>query len=376
MKYYLIAGEKSGDLHASNLMKEILQNDPEAEFRFWGGEEMQKVGGELIHHYSEISFMGFLEVAKNLMTIRRFMNYCKKDILCWKPDVVILVDFSGFNLKIAKYVKPRGTKVFYYISPKVWAWNQSRAKRIRNVVDRMFVIMHFEKAFYKKYDYDVDYVGNPLFDAINQFEPSPTFLEDNQLDANKKIIAVLPGSRYQEVSAIINTMLTIIPKYDSNEYQFVVAGVEHLPSELYDEAKKLGVKVIFNQTYDLLTKATSAVVTSGTATLETALFEVPQVVCYRTSPVTYNIIKALIKVRFISLVNLIADKEVVKELIQGDFTTENLEKELGYTLNEKREKIIQDYKEMKAMIKTEGTSKKAASLMYKYLTEGIPEQKF
>lgn len=376
MKYYLIAGEKSGDLHASNLMKEILQNDPEADFRFWGGEEMQKVGGTLVHHYSEISFMGFLEVAKNLLTIRRYLNECKKDVLCWKPDVIILVDFSGFNLKIAQYVKPRGTKVFYYISPKVWAWNQSRAKRIRKVVDRMFVIMHFEKAFYKKYDYDVDYVGNPLFDAIKQFTPSPTFLEDNNLDLHKKVIAILPGSRHQEVSAIMNTMLTIIPKYDSNEYQFIVAGVEHLPTELYDEAKKLGVKVIFNQTYDLLTKATSAVVTSGTATLETALFEVPQVVCYRTSPITYNIVKALIKIRFISLVNLITDKEVVKELIQGEYTTENLEKELGYTLNERREQIIQDYKELKALINTEGTSKKAASLMIKYLKEGIPQQNF
>ncbi|ANQ49009.1 lipid-A-disaccharide synthase [Flammeovirga sp. MY04] len=376
MKYYLIAGEKSGDLHASNLMKEILNNDPEAEFRFWGGEEMQKVGGTLIHHYSEISFMGFLEVAKNLLTIRRYMNECKKDILCWKPDVVILVDFSGFNLKIAKYVKPRGTKVFYYISPKVWAWNQSRAKRIRTAVDRMFVIMHFEKAFYKKYDYDVDYVGNPLFDAIKQFDPSPTFLEDNQLDPSKKIIAVLPGSRYQEVQMILQTMLTIIPKYNKEEFQFVVAGVDHLPSELYQEVKDLGVKLVFNQTYDLLSNATSAVVTSGTATLETALFEVPQVVCYRTSPVTYNIIKALIKVRFISLVNLIADKEVVRELIQNDFTTENLAQELEYTLTTKRDKILQDYKEMKAKIDTEGTSKKAASLMYKYLTEGIPEQKF
>ncbi|AZQ62559.1 lipid-A-disaccharide synthase [Flammeovirga pectinis] len=375
MKYYLIAGEKSGDLHASNLMKEILVKDPDAEFRFWGGEEMQKVGGTMIHHYADISFMGFLEVAKNLVPIYRYLNECKKDILCWKPDVVILVDFSGFNLKIAKYVKPRGTKVFYYISPKVWAWNQNRAKRIRKVVDRMFVIMHFEKAFYKKFDYDVDYVGNPLFDAIKQFTPSPSFFTDNGIDPDKKIIAILPGSRFQEVSSIMNTMLTIIPKY-SSEYQFIIAGVENLPSTLYDEAKALGVKVIFNQTYDLLTHATSAVVTSGTATLETALFDVPQVVCYRTSTVTYGIVKALIKVKFISLVNLIADKEVVRELIQKDFTTEKLEEELEYTLTTKREKILSDYAEMKAKIDTEGTSKKAASLMYKYLTEGVPEQKF
>ncbi|MBB6461611.1 lipid-A-disaccharide synthase [Flammeovirga kamogawensis] len=375
MKYYLIAGEKSGDLHASNLMKEILVKDPDAEFRFWGGEEMQKVGGTMIHHYADISFMGFLEVAKNLVPIYRYLNECKKDILCWKPDVVILVDFSGFNLKIAKYVKPRGTKVFYYISPKVWAWNQNRAKRIRKVVDRMFVIMHFEKAFYKKFDYDVDYVGNPLFDAIKQFTPSPSFFTDNNINPDKKIIAILPGSRFQEVSAIMNTMLTIIPKY-SNEYQFIIAGVENLPANLYDEAKALGVKVIFNQTYDLLTHATSAVVTSGTATLETALFDVPQVVCYRTSTVTYSIVKALIKVKFISLVNLIADKEVVKELIQKDFTTERLEEELEYTLTTKREKILSDYAEMKAKIDTEGTSKKAANLMYKYLTEGVPEQKF
>lgn len=368
MKYYIVAGERSGDLHASNLMKEIKERDNNAEFRYYGGDEMQKVGGELVRHYRDMAFMGFLEVAKNILTIRRYIKECKNDILAYQPDVVILVDYAGFNLRIADFTKKNGIKTFYYISPKVWAWNQSRAKKIKRNVDRMFVIMHFEQAFYKKYDFDVDYVGNPLFDAISQFEPNPNFIAENNLSNDKPIIAILPGSRKQEVSNILHTMLSIVGKY-SVDYQFVIAGVDNLPKELYQEAINKDMKIVVGQTYDLLSNATSAVVTSGTATLETALFEVPQVVCYKTTPISYAIAKAVIKVRFISLVNLIADKEIVKELIQNDFTSDALDSELQKTLGENRAEILADYKAMKELIKTEGTSKKAAKLMVQYLNE-------
>ncbi|MEH0154927.1 lipid-A-disaccharide synthase [Limibacter armeniacum] len=368
MKYYIIAGERSGDLHASNLMKELKKRDEQAEFRCWGGDEMEKAGGTLVRHYRETAFMGVLEVVANLNKIRGFLKECKQDILDYQPDVVVLVDYAGFNMKIAGFAKEHGFKTFYYISPKVWAWNQDRAKKIKKVVDRMFVIMHFEQDFYKKYDYEVDYVGNPLFDAISQFEPNEHFLEENGLSEDKPIIAILPGSRKQEVTSILHTMLSIVPKY-RDQYEFVVAGVDNLPDELYAEARAMNMKIVVGKTYDLLSYAQSAVVTSGTATLETALFEVPQVVCYKTSWVTFYLAKLAIKVDFISLVNLIAGKEVVKELIQGEFTAENLEAELLKTLGGERDRILKDYAEMKALIKTEGTSKRTAALMTQYLTE-------
>ncbi|PWJ42024.1 lipid-A-disaccharide synthase [Sediminitomix flava] len=366
MKYYIIAGEKSGDLHASNLVKELKIVDPNATFRGCGGDEMQAQGVELLKHYKDMAFMGFLEVVKNLMTIRKNIKNVKKDIAAYQPDVVILVDYSGFNLRIAEFTKKAGIKTYYYISPKVWAWNTGRAKKIKRLVDKMFVIMHFEKEFYKKYDFEVDYVGNPLFDAIGQFEKDEQFLAKEGL-GEKPIIAILPGSRYQEVTKILPTMLSVTDKYP--DYQFVVAGVKQLPDEVYKEVRERNIKIVFDNTYNLFSYAHAGIITSGTATLETALFDVPQVVCYTTSGVTYAVIKSLIKVKFISLVNLIADKEIVKELIQGEYTSENLKKELDLVLGENRDRILRDYKEMKAKIETEGTSKRTAKLMWQYLNE-------
>jgi lipid-A-disaccharide synthase len=362
MKYYIIAGEKSGDMHAAKLVTELQKLDTNAVFRGWGGDAMQNAGVTLVRHYRETSFMGIGEVIKNIFTIRRFLQKCKDDIMQMQPDVVILVDYAGFNLKIAKFAKKKGFKTFYYISPKIWAWYQSRAHNIKKVVDKMFVIMHFEKEFYKKFNFEVDYVGNPIFDAVDAFTPNPNFLAQHHL-GDKPIIALLPGSRKQEIVNILPLMLKM-PQYFP-EYTFVVAGVEEIPKSYYDGISE---KIVFNQTYDLLKNASAAIVTSGTATLETALFEVPQVVCYQTGLLTYVLGKLLIKVPFISLVNLIAGKEIVKELIQYDFNEEQLKKELGKILGTHKNQIKADYQAMKEMIKTQGVSKETARLMYGYLT--------
>lgn len=367
MKYYIIAGEKSGDLHAANLMKELSKRDTEAEFRCWGGDKMKEAGGKLVHHYKETAFMGLMEVLRNLTEILGLLRECKRDIVAHQPDVLILVDFAAFNLPIAKFAKKKGFRVFYYISPKVWAWNQKRALKIKKYVDRLFVIMHFEKAFYKKYDYEVDYVGNPLFDEISTFNPNPNFIAENKL-TDKPIIAVLPGSRRQEVRNMLTVMLEIAPKFP--DYQFVIAGVDSLKVVLYEPAIMQDIPVIFNQTYDLLAHAKAALVTSGTATLETALFDVPQVVCYKTSPLTYHVAKRLIKVKYISLVNLIADKEVVKELIQKELNAANLEKELNKLLQNPAQ-LHRDYADMRKKIETEGCSKRTAELMTQYLAQGV-----
>ncbi|MEN7548736.1 lipid-A-disaccharide synthase [Rapidithrix thailandica] len=366
MKYYIIAGEKSGDLHASNLVKELSRLDPEATFRGWGGDEMEKAGVDLVTHYREMAFMGFWEVIVNFRTIRKFIKQCQKDILDYRPDVVILVDYAGFNLRIAKFTHKHGIRNYYYISPKLWAWNQKRAWKIKRYIDRMFVILHFEKDFYKKFRMEVDYVGNPLFDAISQFKADSRFLEKHQL-TEKPLIAVLPGSRKQELKFIFETMLQVVDDFPG--YQFVVAGVDNLPEEMYQPALDKGLKVVYNATYDLLANAQAAVVTSGTATLETALFKVPEVVCYKMNRLTYFIGRLVIKVKYISLVNLLAQKEVVKELIQKEFTPENLGKELDAALNGKREVIMEDYQQLIDLIKTEGTSQRTASLMINYLKE-------
>jgi lipid-A-disaccharide synthase len=365
MKYYIIAGEKSGDLHASNLIKALKKKDPNASFRVWGGDMMEEAGAEIVTHYREMAFMGFLEVIKNLPRILGFIKKCKADILKTQPDVVILVDYAGFNMRIAKFAKKKGFRTFYYISPKIWAWNQGRAKNIKKYIDRMFVILPFEKEFYKKYDYAVDYVGNPLFDAITNFEKQADFHQKNQLNPTQKIIALLPGSRKQEVNKILPVLLGTSKQF--TEYQFVIAGVNNLDETLYQEAKQQNFHVIFNQTYDLLQHAHAAIVTSGTATLETALFEVPQVVAYKTSPITAFLVRQLIKIDYVSLVNLIAGKEVVKELLQSNCTTETLTRELTNVLHQNREQMIQDYKDIKKQIQTEGVSKRTADLMWKYL---------
>ncbi|GAB4338820.1 MAG: lipid-A-disaccharide synthase [Flammeovirgaceae bacterium] len=370
MKYYLIAGEKSGDLHGSNLIKELKKLDSNAEIRAWGGDEMQKAGANLVRHYSEMAFMGFWEVFKNLLTIKRFLKECESDLKNYKPDVLILIDYAGFNLRVAAIAKNLGIRVFYYISPKVWAWNQRRALKIKKLIDKMFVIMHFEKAFYKKFDYEVDYVGNPIFDAIRSHQSNPKFLQDNNL-SDKPIIALLPGSRKQELAFIFPTMLETARQFliKNPDYQFVVAGVNELPHSFYEQAIRLGFPVIKNDTYNLLSHSVAALVTSGTATLEVALFQVPQVVCYKTSWLTYQIAKNLIKVKYISLVNLIADKMLVRELIQNDLNLENLMNALEEVLGKERTRILREYEEMKKMIATESASKETARLIWKYLNQ-------
>ncbi|MDJ1468797.1 lipid-A-disaccharide synthase [Xanthocytophaga flava] len=383
MKYYVIAGERSGDLHAANLIKAIAQEDKQAEFRGWGGEQMEEAGAYLVTHYRNMAFMGFWEVIKNLTTIRKFIKKCQEDILLWKPDVVILVDYAGFNMRIAKFCKQHTIQVFYYISPKVWAWNQSRAYKIKATVDRLFVILPFEKEFFKKYEYDVDYVGNPLLDEIDAFKPQSDFLVKNNL-SEKSVIALLPGSRYQEVEKMLSVMLDaaqLLNKEKNRQYQFIIAGVSNLPKALYEDKiatleKELNVSVIYNQSYDLLSVATAAWVTSGTATLETALFHVPQVVCYRTSAFTYQIVRVLIKVKYISLVNLIANEPVVVELIQSELTPQKAFNELTKLLpGEKgRQSQLEGYNKVDKLMGEPGASQRTARLMMKYLTSSTQSQ--
>ncbi len=396
MKYYIIAGEASGDLHSSNLMRELKLLDTNADFRFWGGDLMLSVAyatdstGTLVKHYRELAFMGFFEVLLNIRTILKNLKLCKKDIAQYQPDVLILVDYPGFNLRIAKYAKNSGIRVFYYISPQIWAWKKSRIKIIRQYVDKMFVILPFEKDFYKQLDYSVDFVGHPLLDAIeqrndNQFEELNTDTNPGciikkyngvniRIDTNytneidKPIIAIIPGSRKQEISQKLPVMLSIINNY--SDYQFVIAAVSSIDIEYY---KKIigdyALKIIYNQTYEVLKQSVAALVTSGTATLETALFNVPQVVCYKSGAISYHIAKKLVKVRFISLVNLIMDKEIVKELIQDALNTKNLKKELDKILfdNEHRNLMISNYKLLKQRLGGRGASQRAAELMYGYL---------
>lgn len=372
MKYYLVVGERSGDLHAANLMRALKKKDANAEFRFWGGDAMKAVGGKMVRHYKEMSFMGFLEVIQNLRSILGFLKECKQDIEQSKPDVVILVDYSSFNMRVAKYIKKKkiDTATYYYISPKVWAWNIKRAYKIKKLIDRMFVIFPFEVEFYKQFEYEVDFVGNPLWDAIQNYTPEQNFKSKNQLSEEKPIIALLPGSRKQEVQKILGKMLEVRAKFA--DYQWVIAGVSNLPKEYYNVYEALpNVSVVFDQTYDLLKNAEAAIVTSGTATLETALLDVPQVVVYQTSFLTYQIVKSLIKVKYISLVNLVAEKEVVKELIQGDFSKESLSEALQKILigGSEREKTFADYQAMRIKLGKQGASETTAALIHQYLHE-------
>ena len=369
MKYYLIAGERSGDLHGANLMKGIQAHDPSAEFRAWGGDLMQQQGATLVTHYTDMAFMGFLEVVKNLPTILGFLKKCKTDVLEYQPDALVLIDYPGFNLRMAAFARKRGIKVLYYISPKVWAWNQKRALKIKATVDRMFVIFPFEVDFYKKYGYEVTYVGNPLMDAIRDFSPSPAFRSTHHLE-NKKIIALLPGSRRQEVTGTLDTMLSIKAAFP--DYEFVIAAVKSLPGSLYEKYQNIPqVTVVFEATYDLLAVAEAALVTSGTATLETALLSVPEVVCYRTSGVSYAIAKKLIRVPYISLVNLILNKEAVRELIQENFSTQNLITELKAILpgGAKRTAMLDEFRQLQARVGEAGASQQAGAAMVRYLHE-------
>lgn len=367
MKYYIIAGEASGDLHGANLMKELKNLDHNADFRFFGGGLMEAHGGTLVKHYADMAFMGFLEVLINLKTILKNIKFCKQDILSYGPDVLILVDFPGFNLKIAEFARKKGIKVCYYISPKIWAWKQKRALKIKKVVDKMYCILPFEVEFYKKWGIKVEYVGNPLLDAISAFAPDKDFLEKHNLQ-NKKIIALLPGSRKQELNYLLPPMLEVADKFPN--YQFVIAGAPSFKQEHYDNfIKSRNIPVIFSATYDLLQHATAAIVTSGTATLETALFKVPQVVVYKGGKITIAIARALVKIRFISLVNLIMDQEVVKELIQEDSNSESIGKIINPLLEGgKREEMLLKYKALANKMGDPGASKRTANLIYKFIT--------
>jgi len=367
MKYYIIAGEASGDLHGSNLMKALKQKDPGAEFRFWGGDLMEKQGGTLVKHYRDLAFMGFLEVAMNLRTILNNIKFCKEDIKNNKPDVLILVDYPGFNLRIAKFAKELGIKVVYYISPQLWAWKEGRVEIIKKYVDEMMVILPFEEDFYKKHKVHSHFVGHPLLDAISTLQEISIeeFKKENGLN-EKEIIALLPGSRKQEVEKMLEMMLSVRPYF--KEYQFVIAGAPSLPKEFYEKYVDENVHFVSNRTYDLLRCSKAALVTSGTATLETALLNVPEVVCYRGSKVSYAIAKRLVKnIKYISLVNLIMDREVVKELIQNDLNTKNLVEELKKMLDgEKRAEVLKDYELLREKLGGEGASENAAEVILKF----------
>jgi lipid-A-disaccharide synthase len=365
MKYYIIVGEASGDLHASNLMKALFKEDADAEFRFWGGDLMQNVGGTLVTHYRERAFMGFGEVILNLRKILGFISFCKKDIAQYQPDNLIFIDNSGFNLRIAKWAKKKGLKTNYYISPQVWASRAGRVEAIKRDVDHMYVILPFEAAFYKKYGYNVTFVGHPLLDAIADRPKTDEERFRKQHNLNEKpIIALLPGSRKQEITKMLAVMLKMAVKF--TDYQFVIAGA---PSQDYAFYKTFisseNVKFIDNKTYDLLSISYAALVTSGTATLETALFKVPQVVCYKASNLSYQIAKRIITLKFISLVNLIMDREVVTELIQNDFNDKRLAKELTRLLDTNhRENLLLDYSNLEQQLGGKGASKKTAQLIY------------
>jgi len=366
MKYYIIAGEASGDLHGSNLIKALKKKDSDADIRCWGGDLMKAAGGNLVKHYKEMAFMGFLEVISNINQIFKNIAFCKEDISDFNPDVIVFIDYSGFNLRIASWAKKNKFKTNYYISPQIWASREGRIHKIKRDIDAMHVILPFEKEFYeKKHHYPVNFVGHPLIDAIGNIPRTSDkkFREENNLDLQKPIIALLPGSRKQEVQKMLTLMLSVTKSFP--KFQFVIAGAPSLDLEFYKPfLKSSQVSLISNKTYDLLSLSHAALVTSGTATLETALFKIPQVVCYRANWISYQIAKRIITLKFISLVNLIMDKEVVKELIQGDLNTKNLTKELDKILNgPERKKQFEAYYELEKKLGGKGASEKAAALI-------------
>lgn len=372
MKYYILAGEPSGDLHASNLMKELLLIDNTIQFQFWGGDLMEQVAKQKPRkHIKDLAFMGFVEVLKNIRTIFRNIKFCKQDILRFKPDVLVLVDYPGFNLRIADWAKQQGIRVIYYISPTIWAWKENRVEIVKRSIEKMFVILPFEVAVYKKHNYDADYVGHPLLDAIEQEKSKLPTREDFTLEnklGDKPIIAVLPGSRKQEIERMLSIMLNVVG--DFQEYKFVIAGTTNLPKEAYNNAIQMGIKVVFNQTYALMQHAHAGIIKSGTSTLESALFRLPQVVCYKGGAVSYAIARLVVgnRVKYISLPNLILDRPVVKELIQSELTASNLKNELKSILaGKKREEMLGNYDELIQLLGNSGASKKVAQLMYNHL---------
>ena len=374
MRYYIIAGEASGDLHGSNLMKELKVADKEADFRFFGGDKMQAVGGELVKHYREMAFMGFVNVILNIRTIKRNMEFCKKDLLSYKPDVLILIDYPGFNLRIAEFAKQHNIKVYYYISPKLWAWKEYRVKKVRAFVDEMFTIFPFETAFYKKHGIDVNYVGNPLFDSITEFEKTAKsaagFKAKNNLD-ERPIIALLAGSRVQEIKGTLPVMKKAVE--GRNDYQVLLAGVSSVDKDLYAGILQgSNIKVLYDSTYDLLNNAHTALVASGTAALETALFQVPQTVLYKIEGgiLLHYIMVAVLKIDWVSLPNIILGKMAVKELLQKDMTVKKVTEELDLLLGDEnyRNRILSDYREMQQLMGEPGCSKRAAEKMVELLS--------
>lgn len=369
MKYYLIAGEASGDLHGSNLVKQLFLKDPGADIRCWGGDLMQAAGAHVVKHYRELAFMGFAEVVMNLPTILRNIGFCKEDIRSYHPDVLVLIDYPGFNLRIAKWAKEQGFKVVYYISPQVWAWKENRVKQMKRSIDKMLCILPFEKDYYKeKWDWEVAYVGHPLVEVI-EAEKTKYAANNAETGRSKECIALLPGSRKQEISKKLPIMLEVAKHFQN--FQFVVAQAPGLDESFYAPflTPYQNVSVVRNQTYRLLLQSRAALVTSGTATLETALFGVPEVVCYKGSNISYQIAKRLIRIKYISLVNLIMDKPVVKELIQNELTTANLVHELNLLLTDasRIQVLQQDYASLKTLLSKGGNaSAQAATIIYQF----------
>lgn len=370
MKYYIIAGEASGDLHASNLIKQLKIKDPNAEIRAWGGDLMQKAGANVVKHYRDLAFMGFLEVVLNIRTIFKNIAFCKQDIQNFAPDALIFVDYPGFNMRIAKWAKENGIPTHYYISPQIWAWKEGRIKAIKRDVDHMYVILPFEKDFYEvKHNFPVHFVGHPLLDAVNNYStPDEADFRKKHGLTHQPIIALLPGSRKQEISKMLKIMLEMTT--DFPDYQFVIAGAPSQENEFYKEIiRDKKVAFVSNQTYDLLSLSHAALVTSGTATLETALFNVPEVVCYKGSSISYLIAKQIVKLDYISLVNLIMNKEVVTELIQGEFNVQRLKTELSAIIEgEKRTEMLQQYATLKKLLGGSGASEKTADLIVNSLS--------
>lgn len=371
MRYYLVAGERSGDLHGSNLVKALQQEDTSAHFRGFGGEYMQQAGVELAVHYSDMAFMGLAEVITNANKIKKYIRLCKNDILAYKPDVIILIDYGGFNLAIARFAKKSGFKIFYYIPPKYWAWYQKRALWLKPNVDRLFVILPFEKDFFKRFQWESDYVGNPVLDAVKTHVRDRQFNGADNLQRDDQLVALLPGSRKQELKRIIPLMAKVVRKFP--DMRFSVAAVNNLDQSLYSDLKALkNVKLVFEDTYNLLMKASAAIVTSGTATLETALFKVPQIVVYKANALSYWLAKRLVSVEFISLVNLIAGRQVVKELIQSQANVDTVSDELEKIIEDSnyRTRMVDGYEEIIRILDTGSASENAAKLMVGYLQRG------
>ena len=368
MKYYIISGEASGDLHASNLMRSLKQEDSEMEVRAWGGDLMEAQGATLVKHYKELAFMGFLEVVMNLRIILNNLAFCKKDVLEFQPDLLILVDYPGFNMRMAKFAKQHNIPVYYYVSPQVWAWKKNRVYDIKKYVTKLYAILPFEKDFYKQFDYEVEYLGHPLLDAVLNYKNELKVEANQWKQEGRPLIALLPGSREQELNKMLLKMIEVEKQFP--DCDFVIAGVDALGKDFYHSLlKHSNIRVVFNKTYELFDEADAALVSSGTATLETALFNVPQVVCYQTSWFSFKIAQLLVAIKYISLVNLISDKEVVKELIQDDLTVANMVAELKKILSPAHKThMLHQYAELRTLLGGEGASERVAKSIYKHIS--------